>query len=242
MDSLKIAVGSYYLEFVRIPEGEFVMGNETNKSIYVEYPQHNVFIDSFYMSKFPVTRLIYSEVINRPVEKHGNLNTPIVGLTWRECLDFAGKLDCPGYGITLPTDAEWEYACRAGSTGDFSDGSCCNASNKYYENDTLTKLGWFAGNSDGSIQPVGRKKPNSFGLFDMHGNVFEWCLDGERDYTRGRFVNPVGAIGGSERCVRGGSYDSLATWCRVSYKEARNKNERYDDVGFRLVMRMFNDT
>ena len=131
-------------------------------------------------------------------------------LTARE--QAGGRLPA-GYVCRLPTEAEWEYACRAGTRTRFSFG----------DDATLTMLGsfeWYSANSDGAPQPVGGKQPNSWGLFDMHGNVAEWCLDFLGTYPGGSVTNPAGVIGGSTLAIRGGSWRGPAECCRSAWRHS----------------------
>lgn len=231
---LVIKIGEQKIELVYIPGGKFLMGQNANAAgIHSdECPQHEVSVDDFYMSKFPVTRC---QFLSYKGSKCDDL-TPITNVSWVDCVKCAKNLSTDELDVTLPTSAEWEYACRAGSRGDFCDGSLCG-NDKYFSNSNLDKFGWFLGNSDDSLHKVGLKKPNSFGLYDMHGNVFEWCLDGPRVYVNFGIDNPIGDMESGEKCIRGGCYDSIANWCRCSYFEKEDKKVSSDFIGFRLVIK-----
>ena len=131
-----------------------------------------------------------------------------------------------GRKYTLPTEAQWEYACRAGSN------------TKYYfgdSEDELADYAWYYKNSDGETHPVGEKKPNTYGLYDMHGNVWEWCHDWYGDYPTGSVTNPLGPSSGSTRVLRGGSWSSVAWNFRSGYRYRYEPGIRYDFLGFRLA-------
>ena len=130
-------------------------------------------------------------------------------------------LDC---GARLPTEAEWEYACRAGTTG------------AYGGSGNLDEMGWYDGNSGDKTHPVGQKKPNAWGLCDMHGNVWEWCSDWFGDYPSGSVTDPTGPSSGSYRVLRGGSWRSVAWGCRSAYRcYGYDPDGRFNSIGLRLL-------
>jgi formylglycine-generating enzyme required for sulfatase activity len=128
----------------------------------------------------------------------------------------------PGYTVTLPSEAQWEYACRAGTTDDFGG--------------RMEFVGWYSGNSEDHTHVAGRKKPNAWGLDDMHGNVWEWCLDWYGTYPGGSVTDPTGATSGTRRVIRGGSWSSVSARCRASVRDGWKPGERGNDVGFRLAL------
>jgi formylglycine-generating enzyme required for sulfatase activity len=127
-----------------------------------------------------------------------------------------------GYAFTLPTEAQWEYACRAGTTDDFGGGP--------------DAVSWYSSNSSNQTQPVGLKKANAWGLADMHGNVWEWCLDWYDHFPGGSVADPTGASTGTRRVIRGGSWSSQSSRCRASVRDAWKPAERGNSVGFRVVL------
>jgi formylglycine-generating enzyme required for sulfatase activity len=140
-------------------------------------------------------------------------------LTERE--KAAGRLPT-GYTYTLPTEAQWEYACRAGTTGDFAG----------YQD----VMAWYSSNSGGTTHSVGTKQPNAWGLYDMHGNVEEWCLDWYAKYSSDAVTDPVGPASGSSRVIRGGSWGLDAASCRSAIRYDYEPGNRVSDVGFRLAL------
>jgi formylglycine-generating enzyme required for sulfatase activity len=139
----------------------------------------------------------------------------------------AGRLPV-GYEYRLPTEAEWEYGCRAGTTTVFSFGD---------DESKLGEYGWYNSNSSNTTHPVGEKKPNGWGLYDVHGNVFEWCQDWRGDYPGGSVTDPQGAATGSYRVRRGGYWYSGAGYCRSEYRNDFDEpGSRSDGVGFRPVL------
>jgi len=150
-------------------------------------------------------------------------NQPVVGVSWFDAQKYAVWA-----GLSLPTEAQWEYACRAGTI------------TRYYTGDTendLDRAGWYAANSGGTLHPVGEKEPNTFGLYDMHGNVWEWCQDWyDKDYYKNSpKENPPGPVSGSGRVFRGGSWSYDARCCQAAYRVNDAPGYRFRGVGFRLV-------
>ncbi len=188
-------------------------------------------------------------------------NNPVETVSWYDAVHFCNKLsEAEGLtkayteagdattcnfnanGYRLPTEAEWEYACKAGTTTDFYSGDMVqpNSQAKYLDTN-LDRIGWYAANSGGTTHPVGQKQPNTFGLFDMSGNVDEWCWDWiSPSYSAGSVTDPTGpgANQGSGRTCRGGSYDPLkyvALWCRSAFRYGYLPSSTFDGIGFRVV-------
>ena len=139
-----------------------------------------------------------------------------------KCMDQVGGIEVAVK--CLPTEAQWEYACRAGSSGPFSGTG------------RLDDMGWHDSNSDGKTHPVAQKKANAWGLFDMHGNVWEWCADGYGPYPSGTVTNPFGSASGSSRVSRGGSWRYYARHCRSANRDNGGPGSRRSDLGFRVAL------
>ena len=202
-----------------------------------EGPQHEVTLTrGYWLGETPVTQSQWEAVMgeNPSYFKGGDL--PVEQVRWHDCLAFSKRLDerCPGLHAALPSEAQWEYACRAGQSTAFNDGSACT---QPVGNDpALDKLGWFAENSEGKTHSLKKKKPNAWGLYDMHGNVWEWCLDGKRAYGEPSEIDPLGPMEESaNRVVRGGSWRSLARYCRSAYRGRFGPGNRDQNLGFRLA-------
>jgi formylglycine-generating enzyme required for sulfatase activity len=240
-----LVVDPVTIEMVSIPTGTFQMGSTMGESD--EEPVHLVAVSAFQMGRYEVTQEQYRKVMGEnPSRFKGDTQRPVEQVSWEDAVTFCNKLSEleglePCYeldtwecnftkdGYRLPTEAEWEYACRAGT------------STNYYAGDTesdLARAGWYDGNSGETTHPVGGKEANAFGLYDMHGNVFEWCNDWYGDYGSANAIDPQGPSSGSSRVERGGSWYDYYNYCRSAY---RNDYPDVGDyyVGFRVVRRCF---
>lgn len=203
------------------PPGTFMMGSDDGYDD--EKPVHNVTLTKgFWMAETEVTRAQWWSVMGgKPTDFVSRMKDdhPVACVSWNRCQEF-----CKKTGLRLPTEAEWEYACRAGTTG------------AYGGTGNLKDMGWYGGNSGSRTQPVGQKQPNAWGLYDMHGNVWEWCQDWKGDYPGGAVTDPKGAGSGGYRVLRGGSIESSAEDCRSAGRR-RASPSRANDVcyGFRPV-------
>ena len=219
------------LEMVLIPAGEFMMGSDTDHSV-VETPRHQVRITKpFYLGKYPVTQEQWETVMATgsnfgPSRINGPKN-PVGHVSWNNCQMFLKRLN--GGKFSLPTEAQWEYACRAGST------------TRYCFGDTeagLAEYAWYAKNSDKTTHPVGEKEPNAWGLYDMHGNVREWCQDwyGAGYYAKSPTDDPAGPTTGKSRVIRGSSWNDPAGRCRSAARDFAMFGYRDDRLGFRVSL------
>jgi len=207
-----------------------------------EGPRHQVTISSdFYMGKYEVTQAQWKAVMgNNPsadsidAQQHGTFGIgndhPVYYVSWNDCQSFIEKLNkmhfAPGQ-FRLPTDAEWEYACRAGTTTRFYWGDDPD----YNE---IGRYAWYQGNSESQAHAVGQKVPNAWGLCDMSGNVYEWCGDGPREYSSTPQVDPVGSVTSSQRALRGGGWYQAGYYCRSAFNHSYGTVSRY--IGLRLVL------
>ena len=214
------------LEMVLIPAGKFKMGSYGFKEARRDQPQHVVILTkSFYMGKYEVTQEQWETVMGDNPSDTKGAKLPVTNISWDDCQKFIKKLN----GVTkgkyrLPTEAEWEYACRAVTTTAYSFGS------KITPKDANT------GQSKNEPVEVGSYKPNAFGLYDMHGNVFEWCEDWLGDYPTTAVTDPKGAETGTYRVLRGGSFYYLGSEARSSNRwglAPTGRSEACD--GFRLA-------
>ena len=216
-----------------LPAGTFVMGSGSVEAFGVEKPAHQVTLTKpFYIGVYEVTQEQYEKVMGNNLSKFKGPQRPEERVSWEDAVAFCKKLSelpeekAAGRTYCLPTEAEWEYACRAGTTTTFSVGD---------DDSELGDHAWFGGNSNGSAHPVGQKKPNAWGLHDMHGNVFEWCHDWYGDYPSDSVSDPSGPSSGSHRVYRGGSWFNTAGYCRSSYRSRYIPTVRDYLLGFRLA-------
>ncbi len=224
-------VSSMALEMVRLPGGEFLMGSEEYDD---EKPIHRVKLSPFHIGKYPVTQAQWKAQMsdNNPSRFKGD-DHPVENVSWEMAMEFCEKLSkATGKTYRLPTEAEWEYAARAESTGKYCFGN---------DEKLLSQYAWYHENSGGKTHPVGQLKPNAFGLFDMHGNVWEWCADWySGSYyaeceRQGIVTDPQGPATGSLRVIRGGGWILYAVGCRSAYRFWRAPGGRLGNVGVRLV-------
>lgn len=228
--------------FNRIPSGRFVMGSPTTElGREEEEVQHDVILtQDFYMQTTEVTQAQWLDVMgNNPSENiNCGMNCPVENVSWLEIQTFIARLDNLREGTyRLPTEAEWEYAARANTATALASGDLTAEGCDYDEN--LDIIGWYCYNSPDGPQPVAQKLPNNWGLYDMHGNVWEWCHDTLGPYPMGPVTDPKGAVDDNTKVMRGGGYTSFldvgAEYCRSAYREGHRQSTRYKDLGFRLV-------
>ena len=227
-----IQVGNVQFEMVHVEGGTFRMGatEEQGEDAYDdENPVHRVTLSSYLIGKHEVTQALWEEVMgsNPSYNKQGG-DYPVEHVSWDDCQGFIGKLNArTGMKFRLPTEAEWEYAARGGNR---------SKGYKYAGSGNLDEVGWYGGNSGKHTHPVGEKKPNELGLYDMSGNVWEWCQDWYGDYTDEAQTNPTGPQSGGDRVLRGGSGWFSARVCRVSNRFNFDPGFRGGFSGLRLVM------
>ena len=244
----KIYTNSLGMEFVLIQAGEFMMGAvpQDKNADESEKPQHRVHITKpFYLGKYPVTQEEWENLMgnNPSYFKNAGKRAPVEQVTWNDCQDFIKKLNQKeGKTYRLPREAEWEYAAR-GSTGKVGELSRTTPSGNsiYTFGDDVSNLedyAWYDENSNDTTHPVGEKKPNSWGLYDMMGNVWEWCEDWyDAEYYKNSPVDdPKGSEEGGNRSLRGGSWISGGGDSRLSNRGSFNPAYRIITGGFRLVL------
>lgn len=210
----------------RIKGGEFRMGGEREKQ---EQPVHTVRLTDFELGATPVTQAQYEAIMGTHPPHFKGANRPVENVSWEEAVEFCEKLSAEtGAAFSLPTEAQWEYACRAGSPAAWCFGD---------EPGKLDDYAWYEGNSGGETHPVREKRPNDWGLYDMHGNVWEWCQDwfAEGYYQSSPELDPKGPGKGSNRVDRGGSWDRPPEGCRSAYRRWDPPSVRYRDLGFRVA-------
>jgi formylglycine-generating enzyme required for sulfatase activity len=221
------------MKLVVIPAGKFLMGSpaaERGRRAN-EGPQRQVTISkAFYMGATEVTQSQYQAVMGKNPSTFNGVKGPVEQVTWNDAKAFCKALSKKtGKLVVLPTEAQWEYASRGGTRTRFNFGD---------DDKGLGVHGWFKGNSGGRSQPVGLKKPNAFGLYDMHGNVWEWCRDGfdDKSYARAKNVDPENSTTLRYRVQRGGSWSNDAPLCRSAMRGRSDPDDRNPDFGFRVVV------
>ncbi len=238
----KEITNSIGMKLVLIPKGTFMMGSpESEQGRNENETQHEVTISKdYYLGVYEVTQAQYEKVMGKNLSyfqgaKVGNENAdlPVENVSWDEAVKFCKKLSAlpeekkAGRVYRLPTEAEWEYACRAGSKTAYSFDD---------EEGLLPEYGWFSRNSSRRTHTVGLLEPNAWGLHDMHGNVWEWCSDWYEEYPKGAVSDPTGPKEGSYRVLRGGSWFYEAAYCRSANRYRLVPSYRYNRLGFRLAL------
>ena len=224
-----------YLEMVRIPSGKFMLGSPTNEMGRKDHesPLVEVTISDFYIAKFVVTQEQWVAIMgSNPAKFRESLQAPVENISWLEAQDFCRRLATRSpynYRYRLPSESEWEYACRAGTNTAYHFGDRPSQLNDY---------AWFADNSNRRSQPVGQKVPNPWGLYEMHGGIWEWCEDAWHDNFSGAPADgkPWLDENALRRVRRGGSWSNEARLCRSASREWHWQGDRYNDIGLRVVI------
>ena len=221
------------MTFVRIPAGAFTMGSpDSDRHAYdEEKPAHQVTISQpFYLGVHPVTQAQWEAVMgSNPSHFKGKPTHPVEQVSWNDAQQFLQRLNArrDGYHYALPSEAQWEYACCAGSTGAYCFGD---------DEGQLGTYAWYDDNADGATHPVGEKQSNVWGLYDMHGNVWEWVADGQRTYTVNAVTDPTGPTdAGAERVFRGGGWYDSAQGARSADRYGLLPGYRVESLGFRCL-------
>jgi formylglycine-generating enzyme required for sulfatase activity len=225
-----------------IGPGTFLMGSPENEAGRFDWegPRHSVTLSrAFWLGRYPVTQAEYAKVMGQNPSKFKGEDRPVEQVSWEEAVEFCRRLteqargegSLPaGYEYRLPTEAEWEYCCRAGGTGAYCYGD---------DEARLADHAWYDRNSNRETHEVGLKKANSWGLHDMHGNVWEWCLDawdwGSGYKNEDGIVDPL-SDSGQERVLRGGSWFDTGRLCRSAYRNANEPAFRFGYLGFRVCL------
>ena len=229
--NLSFTVNGVTFEMVYVEGGTFTMGATAEQGDDAdddEKPTHKVTIGNYVIGKFEVTQALWTAVMGDNPSYFKGDNYPVECVSWNDCQEFLQKLNgLTGKRFQLPTEAEWEYAARGGNK---------SKGYKYSGSNDIDEVAWYDGNSGSQTHPVGTKKPNELGIYDMSGNVWEWCNDWYGVYTSTPANNPTGPSSGGCRVYRGGSWSSDARGCRVSNRYGDYPDGRSYDLGFRLVL------
>lgn len=227
----ELVYGSHRYKMVYVEGGSFDMG-ATPEQVSLkedEKPVHRVTLSSFYIGQTEVPQWLWKAVMGRNPSCWKGDNLPVETVSWSDCQKFLRKLNSiTGEHFLLPTEAQWEYAARGGNK---------SKGYRYSGSNELGAVGWYAADSGNRTHDVGLKASNELGLYDMSGNVMEWCSDWYGDYPNGSVINPTGAATGSDRVCRGGNWWRAETNCRLAYRSYGDPvltcNEYH---GLRLVM------
>jgi formylglycine-generating enzyme required for sulfatase activity len=218
------------MKFVVIPPGEFIMGSPKDEpGRRDDEALHKVTLTKpFQMGMHEVTQEQYEHVMGNNPSYSTGANKPVEKVSWNDAVEFCRKLsEHEGVTYRLPTEAEWEYACRAGTTTDYSFGD---------DKSELGEYAWYYANSGGSTHPVGELKPNAWGVYDMHGNVWEWCQDWLAAYgSENVVIDPTGPASGEHRVLRGGAFTNQPRFVRAAYRNTFLPDNRLNKYGFRLA-------
>ncbi len=206
------------LTYVRIPPGAFTMGCSPGDDDCAdrEKPHQVTITKGFWMGQTEVTQEAYQRVMRSNPSSFRGTKLPVEKVSWSDAHSY-----CESAGMRLPTEAEWEYSARAGST-----------SSRYGD---IDQIAWYRGNSQNTTHDAGRKKPNAWNLYDMLGNVWQWTADWYEDYQAGAQRDPSGPSSGHDRVLRGGSWNNPPDKVRVSLRLKGDPRIRYNYIGFRCV-------
>ena len=226
------------MAFVLIKPGRFMMGSPDDEPGRYSGEKHHAInlTKPFYLQTTEVTQAQWKALMGKNPSSHKRCGEtcPVEQVSWKDAQEFIQKLNQKEgtHKYRLPTEAEWEYACRAGSTSAFANGGISEL--QCGRDANLDAIGWYCGNSNNMIQPVARKKPNAWGLYDMQGNVQEWCQDWFGVYPYDEVTDPKGPPSGSYRVMRSGVWYSPARDCRSASRFGSPPHYRFRHIGFRL--------
>lgn len=218
------------IEMVVVHGGTFTMGSDDAQALDTERPAHSVTVSNYFIGKYEVTQALWVAVMgSNPSGFRGDDNLPVENISWNMAMEFITKLnDITGKRYRMPTEAEWELAARE---------ALLTQKYPYSGSYNVDEVAWYCDNAENMTHPVGQKKPNPRGIYDMSGNVFELCYDWFGMYSTAHQTNPIGPSSGTYRIMRGGSYVDNAFGCRIIYRNGLDSQDvRYINVGLRLAM------
>ena len=233
---VEFALGEVRQRMRWIGPGRFLMGSPVDEpghwgeemGTYNEGPQHEARLSkAYWLFDTPVTQELWTAVMGDNPSHFKDPKRPVEQVSWDDAQRFLEQINklVPGLELILPTEAQWEYACRAGTaTPNYAGGE-----------KELADIAWFDQNSDSQTQPVAAKRCNAWGLYDMLGNVWEWCADDLRPYAAEPVSDPVGPLSGARRALRGGSWNDVARYVRSAYRIAYDRDYRLNYFGFRCA-------
>ena len=223
--SLSAELNKLINNMVYVSGGTFIMGGDESSD---QTPTHSVTLNSYYICKYEVTQALWRAVMGSNPSKFKGDNLPVEQVSWNDCQTFINRLNnYTGRNFRLPTEAEWEFAARGGNY---------SRHYKYSGSNYISDVAWYCDNSGNRTHPVGTKQANELGLYDMSGNVWEWCSDRYGSYSSYSQSNPTGATSGFGRVERGGNWCGLARYCCSSHRSYYAPGNSFDDLGLRLVL------
>ena len=228
--NLTIRVGNVNFVMVKVSGGTFTMGatSEMGNPDDSEKPTHQVTLSNYYIGETEVTQALWKAVMGSNPSMFKGDDLPVESVYWENCQTFISRLNSlTGKRFRLPTEAEWEFAARGGNQSRHT---------QYSGSSRIDDVAWYDGNSGYNTHPVKTKQPNELGIYDMTGNVWEWCQDWKGSYSSYAQTNPTGANSGSYRVFRGGSYFESPRICRSSDRRSTAPHITYDSLGLRLVL------
>ena len=223
--SLSAELNKLINNMVYVSGGTFIMGGDESSD---QTPTHSVTLSSYYICKYEVTQALWRAVMGSNPSKFKGDNLPVEQVSWNDCQTFINRLNnYTGRNFRLPTEAEWEFAARGGNY---------SRHYKYSGSNYISDVAWYCDNSGNRTHPVGTKQANELGLYDMSGNVWEWCSDRYGSYSSYSQSNPTGATSGFGRVERGGNWCGLARYCCSSHRSYYAPGNSFDALGLRLVL------
>ena len=246
-DKQVFQVGETHFTMITVEGGTFTMGatDEQDTPYHDEFPCHHVTLDTYAIGETEVTQGLWTAVMGRNPSEHIGKDLPVERVSWADCQLFLHRLDSiTGLQFRLPTEAEWEFAARGGNLSRHT---------QFAGNDTLQHVAWYYNNSGDSLlvsswnfqdqvdnhcgtHPVATSQPNELGLYDMSGNVWDWCQDWYSTYVQDAVTNPQGPAEGTRRVARGGSWAHINRYCRISKRTSYNPSINLNVNGFRLAL------
>ena len=221
---------------VYVEGGTFTMGattEQTTEAYSEESPTHKVTLSDYYIGETEVTQALWYAVMGTNPSYFTGDNKPVENVSYTDCIEFIDKLNemfsgrLNGMKFALPTEAQWEFAARGGNK---------SRGYKYSGSNYIGDVAWYEDNSGYKTHPVAQKQPNELGLYDMSGNVGEYCRDWYGSYSFSTQINPMGPTSGSNRVYRGGCWNFIARYCRVSNRSYDSPSIRHYNLGFRLAL------
>ena len=233
IETIQFNVNGVQFKMVRVEGGTFMMGataEQGDDAFDDEKPAHKVTLDDYYIAETQVTQALWQAVMGDNPSNWKGDNLPVETISWNDCQEFIRKLNqLTGKKFCLPTEAQWEFAARGGNL---------SKGYKYAGSDNPNEVAWFKDNSNSQTHPIKQKKPNELGLYDMSGNVWEWCNDwfDEDYYQSSPHHNPQGPTSGGSRVLRGGVWADVAEGSRVSFRSDLNPDFSVSFIGMRLSL------